>query len=105
VPVAFHVDYWNHLGWRDRFSSAKFTRRQRDYAARWNSATIYTPGFVIDGEECRQVSSLPSPSHEKPGKLRLVIGGGGAQLEVWFFFPALSRKNRLSSRSFLWPRG
>ena len=30
VPVAFHVDYWNHLGWSDRFSSEEFTSRQRD---------------------------------------------------------------------------
>src|ERR1043166_1377606 len=31
VPVAFHVDYWDHLGWRDRFASAVFTERQRAY--------------------------------------------------------------------------
>jgi hypothetical protein len=93
VPVAFHVDYWNHLGWRDRFSSAEFTRRQRDYATRWNATTIYTPGFVLDGEEWRRVSGLPSPSREKPGKLRLVIGNDRAQLEVWFFSSAVPEES------------
>jgi hypothetical protein len=85
VPVAFHVDYWNHLGWRDRFSSAAFTRRQRDYSAQWNSTTIYTPGFVLNGEEWRPGSGLPSPSREKPGKLHLTVEKNGAQLEVSFF--------------------
>ena len=82
--MAFHVDYWNHLGWRDRFSSAEFTRRQRDYAAGWNSATIYTPGFVLDGEEWPGARGLPPPSREKPGKLRVSVENG-AQLEVSFF--------------------
>lgn len=83
VPVAFHVDYWDHLGWRDRFSSAEFTRRQRGYAASWNSGTIYTPGFVLDGEEWIRAGGLPSPSREKPGKLRLSVENGS--LEVSFF--------------------
>src|SRR6476661_2706945 len=33
VPVAFHVDYWNHLGWRDRVSTPEVTQRQQHYAA------------------------------------------------------------------------
>jgi hypothetical protein len=35
VPVAFHVDYWNNLGWMDRFSRPEFTERQRGYGAAW----------------------------------------------------------------------
>ncbi len=85
VPVAFHVDYWNHLGWSDRFSSEEFTRRQRDYAVRSNSTTIYTPEFVLNGEEWRRASRLPSPSKEKPGKLRVAVGKDDSQLEVSFF--------------------
>ncbi len=84
VPVAFHVDYWNHLGWWDRFASAEFTRRQRDYAAGWNSETIYTPGFVLNGEEWPGARGLPSPSREKPGKLRVSVENG-ARLEISFF--------------------
>ena len=53
VPVAFHVDYWDYLGWNDSFASARFSERQRDYAATWKSRSVYTPGFVLDGKEWR----------------------------------------------------
>jgi hypothetical protein len=49
--VAFHVDYWDRLGWRDRWASPEFSDRQRAYAAWWGSRSIYTPGFVLDGKE------------------------------------------------------
>jgi hypothetical protein len=51
VPVAFHVDYWNRLGWPDRFSSREFTQRQYAYAAGWSEGSVYTPCFVRDGAE------------------------------------------------------
>jgi hypothetical protein len=44
-----HVDYWNHLGWADRFSSAGFTERQGEYARRFDLDSGYTPQMVIDG--------------------------------------------------------
>ena len=47
VPVAFHVNYWDNLGWKDRFASVEFTQRQRTYASGWNSGTVYTPEFVL----------------------------------------------------------
>lgn len=53
VPVAFHVDYWDHLGWRDRFAKPEFTSRQRRYAAAWGGGWVYTPGFVVNGQEWR----------------------------------------------------
>jgi len=83
VPVAFHVDYWNYLGWTDRFALPEFTRRQREYAARWNTGTIYTPGFVLNGEEWRPAGSLPSAATHRSGKLR-VSGEGGNKLAVSF---------------------
>ena len=49
VALAFHVDYWNRLGWTDRFSSAAFTDRQHRYAAAWKTDRIYTPQAVVDG--------------------------------------------------------
>src|SRR2546423_2933711 len=58
VPVAFHVDYWNYLGWRDRFSLWQFTERQRRYAAKWQSESVYTPAIVFNGNESRNWSSL-----------------------------------------------
>jgi hypothetical protein len=48
VPVAFHVDYWDDLGWKDSFATPAYTQRQRDYAAAWGSSSVYTPGFVLE---------------------------------------------------------
>lgn len=50
VALGEHVDYWNDLGWPDRFSSSAFTRRQSDYQAHvFTDNVVYTPQLVIDG--------------------------------------------------------
>lgn len=49
VTLAFHVDYWDRLGWKDRFASAAFTERQHRYATAWKSDRVYTPQAVVDG--------------------------------------------------------
>jgi hypothetical protein len=49
VGLGEHVDYWNQLGWKDRFSSGAFTKRQQQYAARSGTDNVYTPEMVIDG--------------------------------------------------------
>jgi hypothetical protein len=49
IPLSLHVDYWDQLGWKDRFSSAALTNRQRIYGARFNADDIYTPQMVVDG--------------------------------------------------------
>lgn len=53
VPVAFHVVYWDHLGWRDRFASKTGTEREYAYVAEWGSGSVYTPCFVRNGAEWR----------------------------------------------------
>lgn len=53
VPVSFHVDYWDHLGWKDAWGTKAFSDRQRAYARNWQTDSIYTPGFVLDGKEWR----------------------------------------------------
>jgi len=72
VPVAFHVDYWDHLGWRDPFASKLWTARQSAYSAQWKSSSIYTPGFVLDGQEWRN-TSVPAAGAEEPGILRIAL--------------------------------
>ncbi len=47
--LAFHVDYWNSLGWTDPYSSAAFTARQRDYAGKMHLSSLYTPQMVVNG--------------------------------------------------------
>lgn len=51
IPVAFHVDYWNHIGWRDPFSSADWSARQRGYAAARGSRRVYTPQLLFNGRD------------------------------------------------------
>ena len=68
VPVAFHVDYWDYLGWRDPFASGAYTKRQHAYAELWRSRSVYTPGFVLDGKEWGGTSRADGPprSASKP---------------------------------------
>ncbi len=73
-PVAFHVDYWDGLGWPDRFARAEYTQRQRDYAAQLGQDSVYTPEFIVNGLEWRRSSrSLPSAGAEKTGTLSLTV--------------------------------
>lgn len=51
IPVVFHVDYWDYLGWKDPFSKAQFSFRQRAHKHQGNVKSVYTPGFVVNGEE------------------------------------------------------
>jgi hypothetical protein len=51
VALAFHVDYWDDLGWPDRFSSADWTARQRAYAHSLGASGLYTPQMVVGGSE------------------------------------------------------
>ena len=53
IPVAFHVDYWDYIGWPDRFASPAFTARQYIYAQQQSMRTVYTPGFFNNGKEWR----------------------------------------------------
>ena len=74
VPVAFHVSYWNNLGWRDKFSSDEFSQRQNDYALAWSGQDIYTPEFVLNGKEWSDwfgFRSIPSPSANEVGTLQV----------------------------------
>jgi len=49
VPLAFHVDYWNYIGWQDPFSSARWSERQRRYAQAMDDGRVYTPQLVVNG--------------------------------------------------------
>ncbi|PYJ08119.1 MAG: DUF1223 domain-containing protein [Verrucomicrobia bacterium] len=74
VPIAFHVDYWDHLGWRDPFASKTWTERQADYSARWKSESVYTPAFVLDGKIWHNAAPPPAAT-EPAGVLKITISG------------------------------
>lgn len=48
IPLAYHVDYWNYIGWTDPFSSPRWSNRQREYARKLKSG-VYTPQLVVNG--------------------------------------------------------
>ena len=51
LPLALHVDYWDYIGWEDKFANPKFTDRQKAYAKAVGSRTIYTPQLIIGGAD------------------------------------------------------
>ncbi|MDX1513919.1 MAG: DUF1223 domain-containing protein [Gammaproteobacteria bacterium] len=88
VPVAFHVDYWDYIGWKDRFASPDYSERQREYARRRYIKSVYTPGLVLAGEEWRSWFFAPRLKLDRGapvGPLRLEVKDGVAQAE---FAPA-----------------
>lgn len=50
IPINFHVDYWDYLGWKDPYAIAEFTKRQRRYNALGHTRNVATPGFVVNGK-------------------------------------------------------
>ena len=47
--LSYHVDYWDKLGWKDQFSNAAYTQKQREYASAFNLNSIYTPQAIVNG--------------------------------------------------------
>jgi hypothetical protein len=77
VPVGFHVNYWDNLGWKDRFASKPFTQRQYALASVWGSNSVYTPCFALDGKEWHPGADLRAPEGDRPGILSLALGPDG----------------------------
>ncbi len=91
IVLGEHVDYWNYIGWTDRFSSPQFTYRQRGYAQHFGLASPYTPQMVIDGqrqfvgndstEAAREITA--ASKSEKPANIKLTkLGGNAYQVSV-----------------------
>jgi hypothetical protein len=93
IPLAFHVDYWNYIGWTDPFASKQMTHRQKAYSRALGQRYIYTPEMVVNGttqevgsnrggvealiEAARkeaQTGPAISLTREDDGKIRLRIG-------------------------------
>ena len=98
IALAFHVDYWDQLGWKDPFAQKAWTQRQRAYQGALRLSTIYTPQMVVDGgdhavgSDRRAVEALiaKAASRRRPSLaakataagLSLTISGEG-EGEIW----------------------
>ena len=87
VPLGFHVDYWDYIGWKDEYAKAAYSRRQQDVAAWGTSRVVYTPEVVLNGREAREwygsgTSRDLVQIKAKPARadLRIALDTGGAVL-------------------------
>ena len=71
VVQAFHVGYWDYIGWVDRFAAPAYTQRQRDIAAKNNLRSIYTPQAVLDGKDWPRWAGLPES--QEPAKANITL--------------------------------
>lgn len=87
LALAFHVDYWNYLGWKDPFAQAQFSARQRDASRRNRARVVYTPQLLLDGTDYRR--SVPGDDigrriangkNQAPGaQISMSVDTGGLQ--------------------------
>ena len=74
VPLAFHVDYWDYIGWKDPFAHPNHSLRQQHYKKAGNIRSVYTPGFVLAGKEWRGFFYRQKPTFQlgpKVGRLSI----------------------------------
>ena len=81
VPLAFHVDYWDYIGWKDRFAKPAYAQRQRDAVTRQGSRTTYTPQLMLDGRDLR-AGSYPSRFQSRVREVAARAPRAGLALDV-----------------------
>ena len=88
IPLALHVDYWDYIGWTDRFADARFTQRQKAYARAAGSRTIYTPQMIVggidrvEGNNPEAVAALILRHLDAPARVRLHLQREGELLRI-----------------------
>ena len=84
IPVAFHVDYWDYIGWTDRYADKRFGQRQSRYAKLRRASTVYTPAFFVNGRNWRPgfFSSAIRESKDTPGNLKINVDAKNKQLDA-----------------------
>lgn len=88
IPICFHVDYWNYLGWSDPYSSSTYTQRQYAYAKRWQAPNVFTPEAVINGSSDCSGSDRNAILKLAKGLHRLGLKRLGDKIEISDVLPA-----------------
>lgn len=94
LAAAFHVDYWDRLGWVDRFASPRHTERQAEWVRGAGGRFAYTPQVLVDGREWRNWPTLPAL--EAPARVQIDLQRTAAQQVVVRVLPAASAPSRLA---------
>lgn len=84
IPIAFHVDYWDYIGWRDRFARPEHGKRQSRYAKLNHQRTVYTPAFVVNGKNWRPgyiFNKSPDQNTKQVGTLSLKLQNKSIQVQ------------------------
>ena len=82
IALAFHVTYWDDLGWRDRFALTEAVDRQNVYAKNFRSASVYTPQWVVDGLSGTPSTSLRLEAAADAVPVAVNVADGQVQVEV-----------------------
>lgn len=87
IPMAFHVTYWDFIGWKDVFANKLNDNRQRYYSSRvWSKNSVYTPQFVIDAKEYKQWfrnKDIPKFQKSYGGNLKIVFDNNNLKVEFF----------------------
>ena len=73
IPVAFHVNYWDYIGWKDHYATEAFGQRQSRYASLKQASTVYTPAFMVNGSSWRRGLFSNSLPDEKSAAGNLIV--------------------------------
>jgi hypothetical protein len=89
IVLSEHVDYWDHLGWKDRFSSPAFTERQEAYARQFGLDSPYTPQMVVDGvaqftggDTRRAAAEIDKAADRPKAAIYLSRSGAGVRVDI-----------------------
>ena len=95
VAVGLHVDYFDHKGWKDAFSSAAYTERQQEYSRIFGPDSVYTPQMVVDGQEAVEGNdaavvhkAIGSASRRPHLPIHLTVRVVGGQVQIAADVPA-----------------
>ncbi|HSC00598.1 MAG TPA: DUF1223 domain-containing protein, partial [Burkholderiaceae bacterium] len=82
LAAAFHVDYWDRLGWKDRFASPRYSERQAQLQAAAGERFSYTPQVRVNGADWRRWPKLPATATATVSTVRVTLRREGEQVRV-----------------------